>query len=80
MKCPIEYQGRKNMSSGPWDLICPPVEMLASDVSTAINTFPGKKIPAPGLTFLGLQQCIYKIRDLNQIDFNAEVEVFIMGR
>lgn len=46
MKCPIEYQGRKNMSSDHGIWFAPLVEMLASRVSTAINTFPGKKVPA----------------------------------
>lgn len=77
-KCQHEMPNRmprkENVSSGPWDLACPLVQILASDVSAAINTFPGKKIPDPGLTFLCFQPCVHKIRDLNQIDFNAKGE------
>lgn len=57
MKCPIEYQGRKNMSSGSWDLICPPGRDVGFTCINCYKYLPRKKGPS----FQGLLFCVSNI-------------------
>lgn len=73
---------KENVNSGLCELTHPLMQMYPSiapaDIQKGIYNFPGRTITMPGLTFLCLQQCTYKINVLNQIDFNTEFQVFIV--